>query len=53
MSNLRQIAPRPDVPRALVQPLVGLAAEYEPSAQIPVHQHPFAQLIYASSGVRR
>jgi len=51
MSNLRQPTAHPDVPRALAQPLVGIAAEYEPSARIPVHQHPFAQLIYASSGV--
>lgn len=51
MSNIRHIAPNPPVPRALAQPLEGLAAEYEPGAEIPLHHHPFAQLIYASSGV--
>jgi AraC-like DNA-binding protein/quercetin dioxygenase-like cupin family protein len=44
-------APAPLVPRELARPLHGLAAEYAPGAQIPLHQHPFAQLLYASSGV--
>src|SRR5688572_1512903 len=50
MSNIRQSA-HPLVPRALARPLEGVAAEYEPGAEIPLHHHPFAQLIYASSGV--
>ena len=51
MSSIRQPLPTPPVPRALARPLEGLAVEYEPGAQIPLHQHPFAQLLYASSGV--
>jgi AraC-like DNA-binding protein len=43
--------PAPIVPHALARPLEGLAAEYPPGAEIPLHQHPFAQLIHASSGV--
>jgi len=51
MSNIRQPSPGPVVPRTLARPLEGLAAEYEPGAVIPLHHHPFAQLLYASSGV--
>src|SRR5258706_14325157 len=51
MSRIRQTAPAPLVPHALERPLEGLAAEYAPGAEIPLHQHPFAQLLYASSGV--
>ncbi len=53
MSTIRQPTPAgaPLVPDALSRPLEGLAAEYAPGAQIPLHQHPFAQLLYASSGV--
>src|SRR6185436_19445261 len=51
MSNTRQSTPIPVVPRALARPLEGLAADYEPGAVIPLHQHPFAQLLFASSGV--
>ena len=51
MSNIRHLRPTPAVPRALARPLEGLAAEYEPGAVIPLHHHPFAQLLYASSGV--
>jgi AraC-like DNA-binding protein len=39
------------VPHVLARPLEGLAADYAPGAEIPLHQHPFAQLLYASSGV--
>jgi AraC-like DNA-binding protein len=39
------------VPHALKRPLEGLAAEYAPGDEIPLHQHPFAQLLFASSGV--
>ena len=46
-----QVAPAPLVPHALARSLEGLAAEYPPGAEIPRHQHPFAQLIHASSGV--
>jgi quercetin dioxygenase-like cupin family protein len=35
----------------LARPLEGLAAEYAPGDEIPLHQHPFAQLLFASSGV--
>src|SRR5262252_7706618 len=41
----------PVVPHVLSRPLEGLAAEYAPGAEIPLHQHPFAQLLFASSGV--
>ena len=41
----------PPVPHALERPLQGLAAEYAPGAEIALHLHPFAQLLYASSGV--
>jgi AraC-like DNA-binding protein/quercetin dioxygenase-like cupin family protein len=51
MSKIRQSASTPVVPRALVRPLEGLAAEYAPGDVIPLHQHSFAQLLYASSGV--
>jgi AraC-like DNA-binding protein len=51
MSKIRQPAPNLPVPRALARPIEGLAAEYEPGAVIPLHQHSFAQLLYASSGV--
>src|SRR5258705_7020545 len=51
MTNMRQPMPSPPVPRALARPLEGLAAEYAPGAEIPLHQHPVAQLLYASSGV--
>ena len=43
--------PAPPVPHALARPLQGLAAEYAPGAVVPPHQHPFAQLLFASSGV--
>ena len=50
MSRIRQ--PRaPLVPHTLARPLEGLAAEYAPGDAIPRHQHPFAQLLFASSGV--
>jgi AraC-like DNA-binding protein len=39
------------VPHVLERPLEGLAAEYRPGESIPLHRHPFAQLIYASRGV--
>jgi len=51
MSNIRQSTPTPLVPQTLARRLEGLAAEYEPGAVIPLHQHPFAQLLFASSGV--
>jgi len=51
MSKNRQPTPTPLVPRQLSRPLEGLAAEYAPGEEIPRHQHPFAQLLYASSGV--
>jgi AraC-like DNA-binding protein len=52
MSKIRQARPpAPLVPHALVRPLEGLAAEYAPGDVIPLHQHPFAQLLFASSGV--
>src|SRR5262247_3295492 len=51
MSKIRQTTPAPLVPHALERPLEGLAHEYEPGDRIPPHQHPFAQLLYASSGV--
>src|SRR5262245_62655136 len=51
MSQIRQSRPAPRVPRALARPLVGLAADYASAEVIPLHQHPFAQLLYASSGV--
>jgi AraC-like DNA-binding protein len=52
MSKNRQTVPvAPLVPHALARPLEGLAAEYPPGAEIELHQHPFAQLIHASSGV--
>lgn len=35
----------------LARPLEGLAADYAPGDEIPLHQHPFAQLLFASSGV--
>src|SRR5262245_32491750 len=51
MSKTRQTAAAPVVPHALARPLEGLAAEYEPGHVIPPHQHPFAQLLFASTGV--
>jgi AraC-like DNA-binding protein len=51
MSRVRQTASAPIAPHALERPLEGLAHEYAPGDQIPLHQHPFAQLLYASSGV--
>jgi AraC-like DNA-binding protein len=51
MSDIRQSRPAPLVPHVLAQPIEGLAAEYDPGAVIALHQHPFAQLIYASDGV--
>ena len=52
MSKKRQSTrPAPLVPHALARPLEGLAAEYAPGAEIALHQHPFAQLLFASSGV--
>src|SRR5882672_10113301 len=52
MSKIRQSSPTaPVVPHELARPLEGLAAEYSPGAEIPPHQHPFAQLLHASSGV--
>jgi len=52
MSKKRQpTSAAPLVPHALRTALEGLAAEYAPGDEIPLHQHPFAQLLYASSGV--
>src|SRR5262245_7489456 len=51
MSRNRQAPANTTVPRELARPLVGLAAEYAPGDVIPLHQHPFAQLLFASSGV--
>ena len=52
MSRIRQTSvARALVPRALARPLEGLAAEYAPGEVIPVHQHPFAQLLFAARGV--
>jgi AraC-like DNA-binding protein len=52
MSKSRHSTPNaPLVPHALARPLEGLAAEYPPGAEVPLHQHPFAQLIHAASGV--
>src|SRR5256712_7617220 len=41
----------PPVPHTLLTRLEGLAADYAPGDEIPLHQHPFAQLLFASSGV--
>ena len=51
MPRTRQPVTGPRVPHALVRPLEGLAAEYAPGEVIPLHQHPFAQLLFAASGV--
>ncbi len=52
MSKKRQpTSPAPLAPHVLTRPLEGLAAEYAPGDVIPLHQHPFAQLLYASGGV--
>jgi AraC-like DNA-binding protein len=45
-------APAPPlVPHTLTRPLQGLAAEYAAGDVIPPHRHPFAQLLFASTGV--
>src|SRR5258706_12479297 len=45
-------APAPPLaPHPRTRPLQALAAEYAPGDVIPPHQHPFAQLLFASTGV--
>ena len=39
------------MPSKIAAPRWHIAHEYAPGDQIPLHQHPFAQLLYASSGV--
>jgi AraC-like DNA-binding protein len=51
MFQIRQTGPASRVPFALARPLEGLAVEYAPGDEIALHQHPFAQLLFASSGV--